>query len=181
MPDAEKKALRRAVEEIRRHLDSEYLAESGRVIIEKLLELPQYKAAKTVFCFVGRKTEIDTKPFILQALRDGKRVCVPKCVRLGEMHAREIAGLSDLGSGMYGIEEPKEHCPVVPPGKIDLAAVPCAACNKNGFRLGYGGGFYDRYLKGRGFFAAVLCRRAFIIEDIPVKPHDVACDAVITD
>ncbi len=179
--DAAKKNLRKIIAEKRALLNEETILRSDQQILQNLLALPQYQKAKTVFCFVGTKEEINTKPIILDALSKGKRVCVPLCVTLGVMHAHEITGLHDLQPGKYGIEEPKAHCPYVAPRTINFVIVPCVTCNHSGQRLGYGAGFYDRYLENMTAPKAVLCRSALMNEEIPVDSHDVVIETVVTD
>jgi 5-formyltetrahydrofolate cyclo-ligase len=176
----EKQALRKKTEEKRKLLGQREIAESNRLVAEKLLALPQYARANMIFCFVGTASEIATKPIILRALAEGKRVCVPKCLEPGVMRAYEITALGDLGPGAYGIDEPREGCRPVEPSEIDFAVIPCVTCNARGHRLGHGGGFYDRYLANQTFETAVLCRAALMSEDIPVQGHDLPVGTVIT-
>jgi 5-formyltetrahydrofolate cyclo-ligase len=177
----EKKALRKKTEEKRRLLGKNEILDSDRLITGYLLASPQYKNANMIFCFVGSASEIDTRPFILRALAEKKRVCVPRCLDSGVMDAFEIKGLSDLRPGAYGIDEPREGCRPVAPAEINFAVVPCVTCNAKGVRLGRGKGYYDRYLAQKPFNAAVLCRAALLSEDIPAEEHDLPIDTVITD
>ena len=92
------------------------------------------------------------------------------------MEAREIRSLDDLVSGKFGIPAPGEHCPVVEPGEFDLVIVPCSTGNEKGQRLGYGGGFYDRYLEKTRCPKVLLCRKALAKSEIPVEEHDLVMD-----
>ena len=115
-------------------------------------------------------------------LRDGKALAVPLCLaEKGRMEARRIAGLGDLVSGRYGILAPKLSCPVIAPEEIDLAIVPCCTGNATGQRLGYGGGYYDRYLLKTKCPTMLLCRHQLERSDIPVEPHDVRLDYFVTE
>jgi 5-formyltetrahydrofolate cyclo-ligase len=176
-----KPELRKLIDAKRKQLDESAIAVSDRRVTQNLLSLPEYRQAKTIFCFVGTPAEIDTKPIILDALAQGKRVGVPRCITKGVMRAYEIRVLSDLQSGKYDIEEPKEGCVYVDPLEIDLVIAPCVTCNAAGQRLGYGGGFYDRYLENLTIPKAVLCRGALMYGEIPLESHDRPVDIVVTD
>jgi len=93
----------------------------------------------------------------------------------------EIKGYKSLKDGKYGILEPKDECPLIRSEEIDFAIIPCVSCNKEGYRLGYGGGFYDRYLEHATFTTAVICRGKITCDYIPYDEHDVKIHKVITD
>ena len=87
----------------------------------------------------------------------------------------------DLVSGKYGILAPKLHCPLVEPQDFDLAIVPCCTGNAKGQRLGYGGGYYDRYLPLVQCPTMLLCRSRLVTEDIPTEPHDQVMTYLVTE
>ena len=89
--------------------------------------------------------------------------------------------MGDLVSGKFGILAPKLQCPLVPPEEIDLALVPCCTGNAGGQRLGYGGGYYDRFLPRTGCPALLLCRGQMVREDLPMDGHDVVMDYLVTE
>ena len=99
------------------------------------------------------------------------------------MEACEISSFADLESGAYGILEPKEFCHPVMPETIDLCIVPCLCVGSSGVRLGYGGGYYDRYLTrlGTGTVCAALCRERTQGAEPPAESHDRPVDMVITE
>ena len=86
----QKTALRRRMKALAASLDPAYNAAASRRICRALTQQPAYQRAGTVFCFVGTAREIDTRPFLEQVLRDGKRLCVPLCTGKGVMEARQI-------------------------------------------------------------------------------------------
>ena len=179
--EGRKKALRREIKAAVAALDEDYTKEADRRIFRYVAGLPEYEQADTLFCFVGTISEIDTAPILQDALRQGKRVGVPKCTARGIMEVREIRSLQDLEAGNYGIMEPGAHAPVIQPGEINLAVVPCMSCSSDGRRLGYGGGYYDRYLGSTRAVKAVICRGRIMRGDIPVEPHDQIMDMVISE
>jgi len=179
---AEKKRIRAEVKETVKQLDQSYCEAADEKIREEILSLPEYQKADTVFCFVSMDTEVDTHRLIQQMLKDGKRVGVPRCHGLGKMDAYEIKNLEkDLEPGTWGILEPKENCALVSPEEFQLAIVPCCSCSHEGKRLGYGGGFYDRYLNKTEAVRAIVCREKIMREDIPMEEHDLLMDLVISE
>ena len=102
----EKRRLRRAVRELEEQLSPRYLEESGRAIAARLLAMPEYRAAGTVFCFAGSGREVDTRPILEDALRWGKVLCVPLYTAPGVMEPRRITGLDQLIPGAFGIPAP---------------------------------------------------------------------------
>lgn len=177
----EKKRLRNKVMERISKLTKEYKIEADRKIYEKIINLKEYKEANTIFCFVNTEDEINTRVIIEDALKSGKRVGVPKCIGKGIMEVYEIKGESSLQDGKYGILEPKIGCLLIKPEEIDFAIIPCVSCNREGYRLGYGGGFYDRYLANTKFHTAVICREKILCDHIPNNETDIKIDKVITD
>lgn len=177
----EKKALRLNIKEKIRALPTAYCQAADSAIFHHVMVLPAYADAKTIFAYMGRQDEINTLPIIEQAWHDGKRICIPLCTGKGIMEAREIKSLSDVQEGAYGIQEPKEDTPCVAPQDIDMALIPCVTCNTKGQRLGYGGGFYDRYLGKGNFLRVILCRALLMEAVIPVEPHDLMMDVVISE
>lgn len=177
----EKDALRRRFLEEARRLDPEIRRTISAAVCENLLRMPQYSQADTIFSFVGAGWEIHTAPILQAALAAGKRLCVPLCTAPGRMEARFLRDLRDLRPGAYGLPEPPADSPLCLPEEIGFAVLPCAACARNGVRLGRGGGYYDRYLAGQAFFTAALCRESALAESLPQDPWDRPVDAVITE
>jgi 5-formyltetrahydrofolate cyclo-ligase len=176
-----KRELRKKMLAKRASEDPQSRTEADRKILKTLVSLPAYEKANTVFCYVSTEGETDTLTLIEDALRKGKRVCVPLCQSMGVMHAHEITGLHDLQSGKYDIPEPGPECPLIPPEEIDLNIVPCVCVNPNGYRLGYGGGFYDRWLEKTEAPSVLICRESLISDEVPLEPHDRRTDILITD
>lgn len=178
---APKQLLRRRIKEKITGLDPDYCRQADQRIRQLILNWECFQKAETVFCFVGTDREIHTKPLIQAALDQGKRVAVPKCISKGIMEARQIRSLGELYSGSYGIEEPGEAAGIIGPEEISLALVPCLTCSEDGRRLGYGGGFYDRFLRSVPGPWAVLCRGRLMEAEIPWEAHDLLMDAVIRE
>lgn len=176
-----KDVLRQRVKEKIHNLPQAYCQAADRAIVQYSVTLPAYQRAKTIFVYVGRGDEINTLPLIEQALRDQKRVGVPLCIGKGLMEVRQIHSLTELHAGAYGIQEPKATAPLIAPDEIELAFIPCLTCNRQGKRLGYGGGFYDRYLEKTSCVRVVLGREQIMEPQIPVEAHDLTMDVVISE
>src|SRR5665647_707719 len=170
--EEKKKILRQSAREKEQLLSQEEKMSSDAKICQRLFALEEYKSASTVFCYVGTEHEIKTTEFILGALSLGKCVGVPLCLGQGVMEVRKITSMEDLSLGYHGLQEPNSHLPLIEPSEIDFAVLPCTTCDKSGYRLGKGGGYYDRYLPKLRCACAVVCRGKLISENIPAEPHD---------
>ena len=170
----DKSALRIKMHGLAKDLPCEYTKDASEKITNHLLALDTFKRAQTVFCFVGTKNEIDTRAFMRAVLDAGKTLCVPFCESLGVMHAKKICSLNELVHGRYGILSPPETAQTISPADIDFAVIPCLSASANGARLGYGGGFYDRYIpKMTGAYCVCVCRHRLLCDDIETESHDV--------
>lgn len=176
-----KSELRAMVAGAVKNLSPTYCREADAAICRLVTNSPAYQKARTIFCYVGSDREIDTTAILRAAFQDGKILAVPLCTAPGVMEARQVQGFSDLVSGKYGILAPKLHCPLVEPRDFDLAIVPCCTGNAGGQRLGYGGGYYDRYLPRITCPTMLLCRSRLVTEDIPVEDHDVLMTYLVTE
>lgn len=176
-----KKELRKVLIEKRKHLSSEYRQQADALIFQNVIKSEAYQNSQTIFCFVSTTDEVNTYPILNHALNQRKCVVVPKCLEKGIMQAYQILSFDDLESGKYGIQEPKEHCKSIPPSDIDLAIIPCLSCNSEGYRIGYGGGFYDRYLQNQTFAKISICYRELLCENIPIESFDEKTDIIISD
>ncbi len=176
-----KQYLRDEIREKMRAMDPEKRKEADGAICRTLTGLPEFREAKTVLCFIGVDWEIDTTPILEEALRQGKTLAVPLCVDRYEMKAKEIRSLSELSPGVLDIPAPTADTRTVPAEEIDLAVVPCVACDKSFYRLGQGRGYFDRFLAGTGIKTAALCREDAMVSELPVQAWDVPMDCVITE
>ena len=177
----EKQRLRRTIRALEERLSPRYLEESGRTIAARLLAMPEYRAAGTVFCFAGFGREVDTRPILEDALSAGKVLCLPLCVGSGQMELRQVTDLARLSPGAFGIPEPPADSPAAQVDEVDFAILPCGICDHAGHRLGRGGGYYDRFLARYRGGTVLLCREKLIREEIPVEPHDFPVPWVLTE
>jgi 5-formyltetrahydrofolate cyclo-ligase len=177
----EKRTLRSIMRRLEDNLSPRYMHTADEAIVRHLIALPEYREARTVFCFVGVKREINTIPLLQDTLAAGKTLCVPLCIENGIMEARQISDLSQLQTGKYGLLEPAADAPPIAVDDIDFAVIPCTTCNHAGQRLGKGGGYYDRFLSHYRGGTVMLCREKLIREEIPVEPHDYPIPWVMTE
>lgn len=176
-----KKILRGEIRAKRRLIAPETRGAKDKAITAKVLSLEEYKRAETVFCFVSYGGEPETRGIIADILKQGKRLCVPRCLDGGLMEYVVIDSLSRLRVGYKGILEPEEGLPMLEPSDIDMAVVPGLAFTAEGKRLGQGGGFYDRFMEKTNAFTCGVCYREFLLEDIPTEGFDKKVSAVVTD
>ena len=177
----DKQQLRRRLLAQRAAQDAAAKRETDRRITAQVLASGLYRQAQSLFVYVSTPQEIDTHAIIRQALDEGKTVCVPLCGAQGRMSARRIDSLAELHPGTHGILEPDEAAQEIDPSVIDLIIVPALACDRDGFRLGYGGGYYDRFLAQATAAAVALCAEARLEERLPREPHDRRCGWIITE
>lgn len=151
-------------------------------IINKVISLPEYDAAKSIFVYIGAGDEINTDYLVDDMLKKDKAVYVPLCLGKGEMVAKRISSRDELKEGMYGIPEPGAEALEIPPEDISLVIVPGVAFGRDFTRLGRGGGYYDRFLeKASGATLVAPCREENLLETVPVDEHDRSVDVIVTN
>jgi 5-formyltetrahydrofolate cyclo-ligase len=160
-------------------------ARQSRDLAAALLALPQYPLARSVLATMSIGSEWDTRAFLERARNDGKAIVLP---RVSEPPRRlrlyAVADLErDLVPGVWSIPEPDPaRCREVALADVDLAWVPALAVDRAGYRLGYGAGYFDKLLAGRGARPCCVAAlpAAFVVESLPHESHDVPVDLVIT-
>jgi 5-formyltetrahydrofolate cyclo-ligase len=142
----EKKALRKEIIEQTQALPADYIAESDQGIFENIIALPEFKSARTIFSYYSLEREPDTIKLLEYALQLGKTVTLPVCFKGGIMEARAVESLSELSESWYHLLEPLASTRVIAPEALDFIVVPALSFDPDGYRLGRGGGYYDRFL-----------------------------------
>ncbi len=150
-------------------------------ILQHLVQDENFRRSKAVFMFCSIAGEVSTKAIMEYCWENGKIVCIPRCGQGHTMVAHQILTPDDCVSGKFGIPEPTEHCPVMAQDALDLVLVPCLAADKHGNRIGYGGGYYDRYLQKCTAAAIVLCPSRYVLQEVPTEPFDYPCNKIITE
>ncbi|MFO0798776.1 MAG: 5-formyltetrahydrofolate cyclo-ligase [Gemmataceae bacterium] len=186
-PQARKAAIREQARKNRvAQQDKDALS---RTICARFMALPAYQAARTVMWYVDAGSEVRTRHTLPEALTHGKRVVVPWCVvETNTLELFLLEDMSELVEGAYKILEPKDElrrlpAKVVQPQELDLVMVPGTAFDPRGGRMGQGKGYYDRLLAiaRRDAPLVALAFDCQIFDEIPVAPHDVFMDQVLTE
>lgn len=178
----EKNKIRSLVKEKRNSLDERLKKTMDNIIFEKIISSEFYKSSKCIFVYVSFEGEVDTHRFIKYALNDNKRICVPKVKSKEEgIVAVEINSFHELKEGAYNILEPENFNKKIDERDIDLILMPGVAFDKNGGRIGYGGSFYDRFLKNPDIKALkiALAYDFQIFDKVPMEEHDIKVDGII--
>lgn len=166
----------------RQHLPEEEQLCAGSLIQEALVALPVYAAAATVALYANFRGEVPTSGLIRHGLAAGKVVLLPAVAERGLVF-RQISGEADLLPGRFGIPEPVRSCKIFVPEAIDLFVIPGVAFDLQGYRVGYGRGYYDRALHRfeSGGKLIGVCYDFQLVDEIVGEPHDVIMDWVITE
>jgi len=182
---ARKERLRKRVLAVRMGLDRGQVEVGGQAILEKVLGLEAYRRAKLVHTYVSSKeNEVDTHALICTCLAQGKRVAVPVVMSGTKTLAHAlIDGLDQLVVGPWGLAQPDPAVATWLPAeaRIDLVVVPGLAFDRRGHRIGWGGGYYDRFLAQVQAVRIGLCYDALVLDCIPGEPHDVPVDLVVAE
>lgn len=152
-------------------------------IANMLFSLNLYRQADLILCYASLCDEISTDYIITHSLSLGKRVALPYCLsNNGLMNFYEIKSLSDVAVGTFGVREPViEKCEPINDFSNSLIIVPALAYDNKGYRLGYGKGYYDRFLQKHSLNSIGLCYNSFIQKEIPINQYDKSVDFVITE
>jgi 5-formyltetrahydrofolate cyclo-ligase len=152
-------------------------------ITERVISSDEFINANTIGVTIARFPEVDTIPLIEAAWKMGKRIAVPRCIQATrEMDFRSIKSFDDLEIVYLDLREPIiSETKSISKHEIDLQIVPGVAFSKNGYRIGFGGGYYDRYLtdfKGKTLSIAFNCQTN---QDVPIEIYDIPVNKIITD
>lgn len=182
---SEKRMIREKVLSLRAALTEEERALKSLKIRDVVLNLEEFRQAHTVMLFLNFRDEVETTSLAEKVLESGKTLVLPRCAPKGVLIPAEVKDLkTDLEAGTWGIREPKkENLREVNPLDIDLLFMPGAAFDLNGNRLGYGGGYYDRFLERlrENIPKIALAFSCQIVDQVPVEPFDKTVDMLITE
>lgn len=178
----EKARLRRTLSQRLSAWTPEQFLESDRQLFARFLELPQLEQTDVIFAFWGVPSrEPDTARLIRALLARGKQIALPRMLPERGMEVRLYDPARPLVQAAFGIYEPDTSCPLLAPEKLSLALVPSLCYDKLGNRLGFGGGYYDRWLPQYSGLTVGLCRDAVLQEHLPTQPHDCSVQLVLTE
>ena len=173
-----KQALRQAIRAQKRAMTEEDILRRSEILAEKFARSDTYRAAKTIYGYLPYNQEVRTVPMLRRALEEGKRVAVPK-VYGDDMKFIYLDDLSQVAKGYAGIPEPVADGPVAR-DETALVLMPGLAFDRVGHRIGYGGGFYDKFLAREPHHPTVaLCYDFQVIERLETEEFDIPVDQVI--
>ena len=178
-----KATLREQYKTLRREMPPEVKAQRDRQIAGRVTALWQYKRCRQLLTYVSTPIEVDTLEIIRRALADGKKVAVPRCVPgTRDMEFYWIDGVEELESGAFGVLEPRPDAGrKVTDFSNGLCLVPALCYDWRGYRLGYGKGYYDRFLAGFGGHMIGICYSDCIQRKLPHGRFDRPVELLVTD
>jgi 5-formyltetrahydrofolate cyclo-ligase len=173
-----KKILRKIIKVRVSAISADEKAKREKLLLDNLFSMPEFLAANTVMLFANLPDEIGTFSLIDKCITMGKKVFLP-VINGDDMTACEFKGEYKIGK--YDIKEPlTPHSSLLTPNSIDFILVPGVAFSPNGYRLGRGKGYYDKFLsKYSNLFTVGVCFREQFYLDIPTEPHDIPMQRVL--
>lgn len=151
---------------------------ASKQIHTNLKKIPEFRNAKSVGGYYPIGSEVLTQDILQEAISNGKEIFLPKVIGKN-LEFRKINGFGDLEKGSYDIMEPKDGCQAS--DKLEIVLVPTVGISQDGFRLGYGYGYYDRFLSKRNFRTIVLTYAKQVVKSIPSSDEDVRIDWIVTE
>ena len=185
MTKEQKKLIRTSILEKRNSLSTEEIKKAELLIIDNLIKLDQFIQSQNVFCYLSFRSEVPTYDIISNCQEQGKSVYIPMCVNeTKEM----IISLYDhdvkLAASNYGVQEPtKETIKIADRELLDIAIMPGAVFDKNGYRVGYGMGYYDKFFAHtkKKIYKIALAFSFQIVEEVPTDDFDIPVDCIVTE
>ncbi len=174
----DKTELRRSIRQRKRAMTEEEIVAKSQALAELFYQSQAYKTAKTIYGYLPYNQEVRTVPMLERALADGKKVAVPKCYG-DEMRFLYMDDLSKVEKGYAGIPEPIADAPVAH-DETALVLMPGLAFDPAGNRMGYGGGFYDKFLAAEPNHPTLaLCYDFQMLGHLETEAHDIPVDTVL--
>lgn len=177
----DKKTIRKQLLEKRKKIPQEKKVIYDKEISRLIINSDYFKNAEQVLVFSSADHEFDTRYIIERCRFLYKRVFYPVCLdRDGNMEFLKADCVGDLQIGMYGIEEPKRTCKKYIPKANDIVIVPALSVDKNGNRIGYGKGYYDRFLEKFNGMSICPCYEEMLVDTLPTDENDIKINIVVT-
>lgn len=174
----DKKALRREIRDRKRAMTEEEIANRSEKLGELFISTEAYRNAKSIYGYLPYNQEVRTVPILQKAIADGKRVAVPK-VYGDTMRFLWLEDLTQVAKSEMGIPEPIADEPIAD-DPTALVLMPGVAFTEKGDRIGYGGGYYDRFLAAEPAHPTVaLCYEFQMVETLPTEEFDIPVDLVL--
>lgn len=180
----EKKKIREEILELKGKLGENDLKYYSDTIINKVYDSNFFKDAHTIMTYISFENEVDTHEFIKNSIKMGKEIVVPITIaQTKELKVSKLMNFNELEIGFYNILTPKkEFIRFIDPKEIDLIIVPGVAFDRKGYRIGYGGGYYDRFLSQLDEVDKIsLAFQLQVIEEVPKEYFDIPVDFIFTE
>ena len=174
----EKARLRKQLLDIRDGLSLDFIKITSKEIQDNLRKIDYFRAAETIGAYYSIGSEVQTQELLQSILNAGKNLALPKVVK-NDLVFKKISSLLELEQGNFSVMEPKDRCEVVK--NLDAVIVPAIALSKDGYRLGYGFGYYDRYLHGKKSTKIALSYAKQIVKSFPHDDHDIKMNFIVTE
>lgn len=177
-----KPELRKSITTTLKAVDEATFLYRCQTMYPHLFEQREWTQSRTIAVTVSRGREVHTSPIIEKAWYDGKRVVVPKCLpETKQLQFRELTKYDELEEVFFGLKEPKvEETKAVDSDAIDLIVVPGLLFDESGYRIGFGGGYYDRYLSTYKGQTIALCLNEQLVEGLPHEAFDIPVQKIVT-
>ena len=177
----DKKEIRKKLLNKRKEIPQEKKVIFDKEISKKIMESDYFKNAEQVLVFSASPNEFDTRYIIERCRFLYKRVFYPVCIdNMGTMEFLKVESVGDLQYGMYNLLEPKPTCKKYIPKENDIVIVPALSVDKNGNRIGYGKGYYDKFLKAFNGVSICPCYEEMITDILPTDENDIKINVVVT-
>ncbi len=177
----DKKILRKELIEKRKNIPKDKKVIYDKQISKQIIESNWFKNAGQVLVFASSNDEFDTKYIIEFCRSENKNLFYPVCIdNKGNMEFLKVDSIGDLQIGMYNIPEPKPYCEKYKPSDNDIVIVPCLSVDNNGYRIGYGKGYYDRFLKDFNGVSICPCYEEMVTDTLPTDKYDIKVNIIVT-
>jgi len=174
----EKARLRKQLLDARDGLSLDFIKITSKEIQDNLRKVELYRTAKTIGAYYSIGSEVRTQDILQEILNAGKELALPKVIK-NDLVFKKISNFSDLEQGNFSVMEPKDKCEIVK--NLDVVIVPAIALSRDGFRLGYGFGYYDRFLHGKKSTTIALSYAKQVIKSFTHDVHDVKMNFIVTE
>ncbi len=178
MDNSEKSSLRKVLLEKRDTTSEDLMKIASKQIHRNLKKIAEFRLANSIGIYYPLGSEVPTQDIMQEALSNGKEILLPKVIG-EELEFRKIKDFSDLEKGNFDIMEPKDGCPTS--DKFDVILVPTVGISRDGYRLGYGYGYYDRFLAKNKVVTISVTYAKQVVKSVPRTDDDVRIDWIVTE
>ena len=177
-----KNELRQKYRAIRDSFGEEFIEAASHIACKSITKCDEFLSADTVLLYYPTKNEISPLPLLDICLKMGKRVAFPVCQKESStLIFRKITNLEDLSPSTFGLLEPNDACETIIPSNNTLCIGPALIFARDGHRLGYGKGYYDRFLENFEGTSMGISYSACVVDFVPHEEHDIPLDLLITE